>query len=91
MITRYCLCRLMKRFGLSAFDCFYSYSIFKIYVLHFNTIFHLQGKTKDYDMLIQKLADPDIKVHVYFAQYNFDYLNSSWDICRVRVINNLDS
>jgi len=23
---------------------------------------YLQGKTKDYDMLIQKLADPDIKV-----------------------------
>jgi len=25
-----------------------------------------QGNTKDYDMLIQKLADPDIKV--YFVQ-----------------------
>ena len=56
---------------------------------YINIFFHLQGKTKDYDMLIQKLADPDIKV--YFAQCNFDYPNSSWDIGRVGLINNLDS
>lgn len=56
-----CLWRLLKRFGLSAFDWFFcSYVHIKLF------FFHLQGKTKDYDMLIQKLADPDIKV--YFVQ-----------------------
>lgn len=79
----------MKSFGLSAFDCFQSLTVSVKFMYYINIFFHLQGKTKDYDMLIQKLADPDIKV--YFAQCNFDYPNSSWDIGRVGLINNLDS
>ena len=48
--------------------------------MSFELIFSHQGRTKDYDQLIQKLADPDIKV--------VNEIDVTFNLCQSSILNN---